>query len=275
MDKTLTAYEKVVLARSRKRWHINDFIDELFTGFIELKGDRLNRDDPAVIGGIAFFHDIPVTVIGNKKGSTTEENLKCSFGMASPEGYRKALRLMKQAERFSRPVITFIDTPGAHPGMEAESSGQASAIAGNLAAMSALKMPVIAVITGEGSSGGALALALADRVYMLENAIYSILSPEGFASILWRDPSKVEKASELMKLTAQDTYGYGLIDGVVSEQDLFQDLDQLIYKELMELKKLPADQLVELRYRKYRAIDGQFRPFSKKQNEDHNSEKGL
>ena len=194
----ITAYERVLLARSKDRAGIFDYIDALFTDFIELKGDRLGKEDGSIVGGIAMFHDIPVTIVGQRKGKTTEENIKYNFGMTSPEGYRKALRLMKQAEKFKRPVITFIDTPGAYPGLEAESNGQSTAIAENIAAMSSLETPVISIITGEGSSGGALALGVADKVWMLENAVYSILSPEGFASILWKDSARASEACDVM-----------------------------------------------------------------------------
>ncbi|MBR3276344.1 MAG: acetyl-CoA carboxylase carboxyl transferase subunit alpha [Eubacterium sp.] len=259
-ERTVTAYDRVALARNRTRPTITDYIDALFKGFIELKGDRLGREDPAVLGGIASFHGIPVTVIGHRKGRDTEENIRFNFGMASPEGYRKSLRLMQQAEKFRRPVITFIDTPGAYPGMEAESSGQANAIAENLAYMSIMKTPVIAVITGEGNSGGALALAVADRVYMHENAVYSVLSPEGFASIMWKDSKRAAEASEVMKLTAQDIYSQGLIDGIINESRLFKELDRQISEDLQVLMKMPAGRLIRDRYRKFRTIDGPYRP---------------
>ena len=187
----MTPYERVAIARSKKRLKITDYIDKLFTEFVELKGDRLYREDPSILGGIAFFHGHPVTVIGHRKGRTTEENIRFNFGMTQPEGYRKAARLMRQAEKSNRPIITFVDTPGAYPGIEAESNGQSNAIAENLALMSTLKVPVITVITGEGGSGGALALAVADEVWMLQNAVYSVLSPEGAASIIWKDAAKV------------------------------------------------------------------------------------
>lgn len=262
------AYETVLAARDRKRPHIDDFIRELFTDFVELKGDRLAQEDPGILGGIAFFHDIPVTVIGHRKGRSTEDNVACNFGMASPEGYRKSVRLMKQAERFGRPVITLIDTPGAYPGMEAESNGQANAIAENLAVMSALKVPVISVITGEGSSGGALALAVADRVYMLENAVYGILSPEGFATILWKDAGRAAEASEVMKMTAKDLYGYGLIDGIIPEKKLFRNMDTLLFQGLNQLRSLPVNQLIYKRYRKFRTMDGLYRSENKRKKEE-------
>lgn len=251
-----SAYEKVLQARSKERPGIKEYINTLFDGFMEMHGDRLYRDDPAVIGGIAMFHGMSVTVIGHKKGKTTQEQIRCNFGMASPEGFRKAKRLMEQAEKFQRPVITFIDTPGAYPGMEAESNGQSNAIAESLAYMSAMKTPSIAIITGEGSSGGALALAVSDRVWMLENAVYSILSPEGFASILWKDAKRAVEASEIMKITAQDLKGYGLIDEIIPEDENFWiSLDQMLEKELKELMKISPAVLVKKRYAKFRSID--------------------
>ena len=197
-----TAAERVALARHPQRPNITDYIDGLFTDFFEQRGDRACREDPAILGGVALFHGRPVTVIGTRKGKTLEENLRCNFGMPGPEGYRKALRLMKQAEKFGRPIITFIDTPGAYPGKAAEERGPGEAIARNLMEMSGLTVPVLAVVTGEGSSGGALALGVANHILMLENAVYSVLSPEGFASILWKDASRSGEACEMMKLTS-------------------------------------------------------------------------
>lgn len=255
-DKIKTPYEKVMLARDKDRLKITDFIDALFDDFIELKGDGIAGEDRAILGGIASFHGIPVTVIGHKKGATTEENIDCNFGMASPEGYRKAARLMKQAEKFNRPVITIVDTPGAYPGLMAEANGQANAIAENLALMSSLKVPIIAVITGEGSSGGALGIAVADRVFMLENAVYSILSPEGFASILWKDSKKADEAATLMKLTASELLNYGIIDGIIGEgSKLIINMDEMISRELNELTKLKEETLLKNRYKKFREID--------------------
>ena len=255
-DKIKTPYEKVMLARDKDRLKITDFIDALFDDFIELKGDGIAGEDRAILGGIASFHGIPVTVIGHKKGATTEENIDCNFGMASPEGYRKAARLMKQAEKFNRPVITIVDTPGAYPGLMAEANGQANAIAYNLALMSSLKVPIIAVITGEGSSGGALGIAVADRVFMLENAVYSILSPEGFASILWKDSKKADEAAKLMKLTASELLNYGIIDGIIKEgTKLIINMDEMISRELNELTKLKEETLLKNRYKKFREID--------------------
>ena len=255
-DKIITPYEKVMLARDKDRLKITDYIDALFDDFIELKGDGIAGEDSAILGGIASFHGIPVTVIGHKKGATTEENIDCNFGMASPEGYRKAARLMKQAEKFNRPVITIVDTPGAYPGLMAEANGQANAIAYNLALMSSLKVPIISVITGEGSSGGALGSAVADRVFMLENAVYSILSPEGFASILWKDSKKADEAAKLMKLTAEELLNYGIIDGIIKEgTKLIINMDEMISRELNELTKLKEETLLKNRYKKFREID--------------------
>lgn len=255
-DKIKTPYEKVMLARDKDRIKITDYIDALFDDFVELKGDGITGEDSAILGGIASFHGIPVTVIGHKKGATTEENIDCNFGMASPEGYRKAARLMKQAEKFNRPVITIVDTPGAYPGLMAEANGQANAIAENLALMSSLKVPIIAVITGEGSSGGALGIAVADRVFMLENAVYSILSPEGFASILWKDSKKADEAATLMKLTASELLNYGIIDGIIGEgSKLIINMDEMIYGELTSLLKQKEESLLKNRYKKFREID--------------------
>lgn len=263
----LTPMDKVLLARHIDRPKITDYIDALFTDFFWQKGDVLGKEDGSIYGGIALFHGIPVTVIGHRKGNNLEDNLKCNFGMPGPEGYRKALRMMKQAEKFNRPIITFIDTPGAYPGIEAEQFGQSQAIATNLAKMSALTVPVIAIVTGEGSSGGALAIGVANKVYMLENAVYSILSPEGFASILWGDSSKKEQASEVMKLTAEDLYGYGVVDGIINEpaggahrnpEAVFAALDSLLYKEIKHLKNKSGNELAKSRYEKFRKMDEQF-----------------
>ena len=255
-DKIKTPYEKVMLARDKDRLKITDYIDALFDDFIELKGDGIAGEDSAILGGIAFYHGLPVTVIGHKKGSSTEENIDCNFGMASPEGYRKAARLMKQAEKFNRPVITIVDTPGAYPGLMAEANGQANAIAENLALMSSLKVPIISVITGEGSSGGALGIAVADRVFMLENAVYSILSPEGFASILWKDSKKADEAATLMKLTATELLNYGIIDGIIGEgSKLIINMDEMISGELTSLLKQKEESLLKNRYKKFREID--------------------
>lgn len=251
----LHPYDRVKIARSKDRAVITDYIEHLFTDFVELKGDRLSGEDSSILGGIALFHGMPVTIIGHRKGKNTEDNIKYNFGMGSPEGYRKALRLMKQAEKFHRPVITFVDTPGAYPGIDAENHGQSIALAQSIATMSSLKTPIIAIVTGEGSSGGALALATADQVWMLENAIYSILSPEGFASILWKDSQRAKEASEVMRLTARDLLEFGIIDEIVEEgKELYSGLDQLLMKSLKELKKPDIKELLLKRYTKFRKI---------------------
>ena len=258
-----TAAERVALARHPQRPNITDYIDGLFTDFFEQRGDRACREDPAILGGIALFHGRPVTVIGTRKGKTLEENLRCNFGMPGPEGYRKALRLMKQAEKFRRPIFTFIDTAGAYPGLEAEEHGQGEAIARNLMEMSGLTVPVIAVVTGEGSSGGALALGVANRILMLENAVYSVLSPEGFASILWKDSSRSGEACEIMKLTAQDLYKDGIVEEIIPEPvggaqrshaALFAALDTALKDHLTALCKMSGKALADQRYKKFRQI---------------------
>lgn len=258
-----SAEQKVYLARHPKRPGAVDYIQALFTDFFECRGDRLCREDGSILGGIAMFHDIPVTVIAQRKGKNLEENMAANFGMTSPEGYRKALRLMQQAEKFGRPVITFIDTPGAYPGIEAEAHGQGSAIAVNIAKMSALKTPILSIITGEGNSGGALALCVADEIWMLENSVFSVLSPEGFATILWKDAQRKSEACDIMKLTAQDLMGYGLIDGVVSEppqgahtepEAVYSQLDRVIGERLKVLMKQKPSTLLKQRYEKYRSV---------------------
>lgn len=268
----MKAIDRVLNARDKDRPKITDYIDNLFTDFFEQKGDFLGKEDASIYGGIAMFHGRPVTVLGHRKGRTAEENMTCNFGMPGPEGYRKALRLMKQAEKFGRPIITFVDTPGAYPGLEAEMYGQAQAIANNLAQMSDIKVPIITIVTGEGSSGGALGIAVANKVYMLENAIYSVLSPEGFASILWHDSSKRDEAAEVMKLTAKDLLEFGVIDGIISERGtgfelvsetenvdrysrLYGRIDKQISSALKELENKSAEQLITQRYEKFRYFD--------------------
>ena len=213
------AWEHVMLARDKERPTGKDYIDLLFTDFIEMHGDRYYRDDPAVIGGIAFFHGQPVTVLVQEKGYGTKENIVRNFGMVSPDGYRKSLRLMKQAEKFHRPVICFVDTPGAFCGLEAEERGQGEAIARNLYELSSLKVPVLSIVIGEGGSGGALAFAVADEVWMMEHSVYSILSPEGFASILWKDSKRAKEAARVMKLTAKDLKKLGIVEHVIHEKE--------------------------------------------------------
>ena len=263
MQKTLTAAQRVALARQAQRPGICAFIDGLFTGFFEMKGDRLAGEDGAILGGVALYHGQPVTVIGTQKGRTVEENLRCCFGMPGPEGYRKALRLMKQAEKFGRPVITFIDTPGAYPGIAAEERGQGEAIARCLMEMSTLTVPIVSVVMGEGNSGGALALGVANRVLMLENAVYAILSPEGFASILWKDAGRHEEACELMKLTAPDLLTLGVIDAIIPEPEggaqrdaaaQIAMIDRALSAELHALRGMSGRELAAQRMEKFRRM---------------------
>lgn len=239
-------------ARAADRISARDIIAQVFTDFFELHGDRQLTDDEAIVGGIARFNDQAVTVIGIQKGRNLEENLAINFGQPSPNGYRKALRLMKQAEKFGRPVITFVNTAGAYPGIEAEERGQGEAIARNLLEMSDLKVPLIAFITGEGGSGGALALALANKVYILENAVYSVLSPEGFATILWKDGSRRDEAAELMKITAPHLLEMGIVDGIISEENLIDNLKRQLTETLSELTLLTETELAEQRYNRFR-----------------------
>ena len=239
-------------ARAADRISARDIIDKVFTDFFELHVDRQLTDDEAIVGGIARFNNQAVTVIGIQKGRNLAENLATNFGQPSPNGYRKALRLMKQAEKFGRPVITFINTAGAYPGIEAEERGQGEAIARNLLEMSDLKVPIIAFITGEGGSGGALALALANKVYILENAVYSVLSPEGFATILWKDGSRRDEAAELMKITAPHRLEMGLVDAIISEENLIENLKRQLTESLSELSLLTETELAEQRYERFR-----------------------
>ncbi|CDD37084.1 acetyl-coenzyme A carboxylase carboxyl transferase subunits beta/alpha [Clostridium sp. CAG:356] len=257
------AWEKVCLARMAERSKTMEYINEIFTDFIELHGDRCFGDDKSIIGGIALLGDIPVTVIGEQKGKNIKENMERNFGMPNPEGYRKALRLMKQAEKFNRPIITFIDTPGAYPGMGAEERGQGEAIARSICEMSNLKVPIICVVIGEGSSGGALAIGVGDRIVMLENAVYSILSPEGFASILYKDSGKAKEAAENMKITAKDLQKFEIVDKIIEEpesgvQDDFENvannLKVYITDEIQELELLSKEELIDERYKKFRKI---------------------
>lgn len=261
MIKSMSDWDKVLTARHKDRPTGSFYIDNIFKYFIEFHGDRYFGDDAAIIGGIGFLEEKPVTVISITKGSNTKENIERNFGMPKPEGYRKALRLMKQAEKFNRPVICFIDTPGAFCGVEAEERGQGEAIAKNLFEMSRLKTPIISVLMGEGGSGGALALAVADKVLMLEHAIYSILSPEGFASILWKDGSRAKEAAEVMKITAQDLKEFGIIDKIIKEpyggahrnplrMAIF--LKKNLIEELSDLVNKDTEKLLEERYKKFR-----------------------
>ena len=257
------AIDIVKLARHTKRPTTLDYIKYMITEFLEFHGDRRFCDDLAIVGGIGFLNDIPVTVIGHQKGRNVKEHMKRNFGMAHPEGYRKAMRLMEEAERFGRPVINFIDTPGAYPGIGAEERGQAEAIAYNLYKMSTLKTPIISVVTGEGGSGGALALGLADRVYMLSNTIYSVISPEGCASILWRDAAKADEAAEALKITAPNLNEMEVIDKLIEEPEggahedhetMAKRLKASLVEGLEELLELDMETLLEERYQKYRQM---------------------
>jgi acetyl-CoA carboxylase carboxyl transferase subunit alpha len=259
----VTPWENVEIARHKDRPTGKYYIDIIFKDFIEFHGDRAFGDDKSIIGGIASFNDISVTVIAITKGSNTTENIERNFGMPSPEGYRKALRLMKQAEKFKRPVICFIDTPGAFPGLGAEERGQGQAIANNLFELSRLKTPIISILTGEGGSGGALALAVADKVFMLEHSIYSILSPEGFASILWKDASRAKEAAAVMKITAKDLKDFNVIDEIIKEPrggahknqvKTAKGIKKIIADSLQELKAKDLKTLVEDRYNKFRKM---------------------
>ena len=244
-------------ARDQGRLTALDFAQGIFDDFIELHGDRNFRDDGAIIGGIGRLNGQAVTVVGIQKGRNLQDNLNRNFGQPHPEGYRKALRLMKQAEKFGRPVVTFINTAGAYPGVGAEERGQGEAIARNLMEMSDLKVPIIAIIIGEGGSGGALALAVADKVWMLENTIYSILSPEGFATILWKDGSRSEEAAELMKITSHELLNMEIVDKVIPEHgfsngELLAQVKKELQEELKVLQALPLEDLLEQRYQRFR-----------------------
>lgn len=244
-------------AREQTRLTALDFATGIFDDFVELHGDRSFRDDGAVIGGIGWLGDQAVTVVGIQKGKSLQDNLNRNFGQPHPEGYRKALRLMKQAEKFGRPVVTFINTAGAYPGVGAEERGQGEAIARNLMEMSDLKVPIIAIIIGEGGSGGALALAVADHVWMLENSIYAVLSPEGFASILWKDGTRAMEAAELMKITSHELLEMEVVDKVISERglsakELLARVKNELQTEIEQLKQLPLEKLLEERYQRFR-----------------------
>jgi acetyl-CoA carboxylase carboxyl transferase subunit alpha len=262
----LGAWQRLLLARHPLRPYTDDYIRLLFEDFSEIHGDRNYSDDPALITGMAKFHGRPVMIVGNQKGRDLKQRMARNFGQAKPEGYRKALRAMQLAAKFSRPIMVFIDTPGAYPGVDAEERGQAEAIAHNLREMSRLPVPIIVTITGEGGSGGALAIAIGDRIYMLENSVYSVISPEGCASIMWRDPTKTEAAAEALKITAANLLEMKLIDGIVPEPEggahtnpeaTARFLDPILDAALNELSQLTPKQIVDQRYGKFRNM-GQF-----------------
>jgi acetyl-CoA carboxylase carboxyl transferase subunit alpha len=259
----LGAWQRTQIARHPQRPYTLDFIRLLFTDFSELHGDRAFGDDPAIVGGFARFHGRPVLVLGHQKGRDTKQRVARNFGQAKPEGYRKALRLMKLAAKFGRPIFTFVDTPGAYPGLDAEERGQAEAIARNLRAMARLPVPIIVTITGEGGSGGALAIAVGDQINMLENSIYSVISPEGCASILWRDAAKAELAAEALKITAKDLTEFGIVDEIVAEPEggahtdheaAAQLLEPVLVRALDELAVKSVPDLLERRYAKFRRM---------------------
>lgn len=259
----LTAWDRVQIARHMERPTTLDYIPFLFTDFVECHGDRLFGDDQAIVGGIARYHGRPVTIIGEQRGRDTKENLRRNFGMPHPEGYRKALRLMKQAEKFGRPVISFIDTKGAFPGKTAEERGQGEAIARNLFEMAGLKVPIICIVIGEGASGGALAIGVGDRLLMLENSWYSVIAPESAAALLWRDSTKAERAAKTMKITAPDLKELGIVDEVLPEvaggahhdqAEQAATIDAYLSRNLMELSQLSESELIEKRLNKYRNL---------------------
>lgn len=260
-----SAWEKVEIARNPKRKTSLDYIDEIFDNFIELHGDRAFKDDKAIVCGLGRIGKQNYTIIAEQKGRTTKENIERNFGMPNPESYRKAIRFMKQAEKFNRPIITFIDTKGAYPGIGAEERGQGEAIAKSMFEMAKLTVPVIAIVIGEGSSGGALAIGVANKVFMLENSIYSILSPEGYSSILWKDSSRYKEAAEKMKLTADDLYDLKVIDKVIKEpegeiEESFKIVASNLKKEIelstSEMKKMSKEEVKEDRYVKFRNMGG-------------------
>lgn len=266
MNKNLKPCERLSIERNIRRPHLGDFLDHLFTDFFEQKGDHLYDEDRSIRGGIARFHGIPVTVLGHFKSHCAEENIVSHFGMPCPEGYRKALRIMNQAEKFGRPIITFVDTPGAYPGMEAEEHGQGEAIARNLAAMSHFRVPIISVVTGEGNSGGALAISVANRIVMLENAVFSVLSPEGFASILWKDSNRAGEACDVMKMTAEDLLSAGVCDEIIEEpcfgaqtapDFVYERLDRSLASSLARYRTMSDDEILRERHEKFRRI-GEF-----------------
>lgn len=253
-----TAWERVETARNPNRKTALDYIDKVFDEFVELHGDRISKDDASIVCGLARIGEQNFTIIAQQKGRNTKENMLRNFGMPNPESYRKAIRFMKQAEKFHRPIITFVDTKGAYPGIEAEERGQGEAIAKSMFEMSKLKVPIITIVIGEGSSGGALAISIANKIIMLENAIYSILSPEGYASILWKDSTRAQEATEKMKLTAQDLYNFKIVDKIIEEKDEFSKIAEKMREEILsevtELSEMSQNELIEHRYSKFRKI---------------------
>ncbi|MGL6100839.1 MAG: acetyl-CoA carboxylase carboxyltransferase subunit alpha [Fusobacteriaceae bacterium] len=257
----LSSWDKIFVARHPDRPYTMDYIEALGEDFVELHGDRLFRDDPAIVGGMCKIDGKRVMVIGHQKGRTTEEKIHRNFGMSNPEGYRKALRLFKMAEKFKIPILSFIDTPGAYPGIEAEKHGQGEAIARNLMEMSGIKTPMISIVIGEGGSGGALGLGVTDKIFMLQNSVYSVISPEGCAAILYKDSSRAPEAAENLKISADSLLKLGVIDGIIPEpiggahRDYSltaQNLKQVVLKTFEELESLDSDTLLEKRYKKYR-----------------------
>lgn len=261
----ISAWEKVEIARNPKRKTALEYIENIFDDFIELHGDRHFSDDKAMVCGLAKIGKQNYTIIAEQKGRTTKENIERNFGMPNPESYRKAIRFMKQAEKFNRPIITFIDTKGAYPGIGAEERGQGEAIARSMFEMARVRVPVISIVIGEGSSGGALAIGVSNKIYMMEHAIYSILSPEGYSSILWKDSTRYKEAAEKMKLTAKDLYDLKIIDNIIEEpikyeentfKDVTTEIKKLIINDINEMKELNKEKLVEQRYKKFRNISG-------------------
>jgi acetyl-CoA carboxylase carboxyl transferase subunit alpha len=262
------AWQRTQLARHPQRPYMLDYVEHLFTDFSEIHGDRAFSDDAALICGMARFHGEEVLVLGTQKGRDTKQKVYRNFGMPNPDGYRKAMRAMQMAEKFGRPIFSFIDTPGAYPGLGAEERGQGEAIAHNLREMSRLRVPILVTVTGEGGSGGALGIGVGDRVFMLENSVYSVISPEGCASIMWRDASKRDVAAEAMHITAPDSLGFGIIDAIVPEPEggahtdharTAENLDKVLVANLAELKKLSTEQLLDARYEKFRKMAQYFR----------------
>ncbi len=259
----LKPWDRVQVARHQMRPTSLDYIKYLFTDFIEFHGDRYYGDDEAIVAGVAFYHDQPITVIGHQRGKKTKENIRRNFGMPHPEGYRKAIRHMKQAEKFNRPIITFIDTKGAEPGKAAEERGQSEAIASNLKEMAGLTVPIVCIVIGEGGSGGALALGVGNQVHMLENSTYSVISPEGAASILWKDASLSQKAAESMRITSYDLKELGIIDEIIPEpkggahrdfEQQAKNIDKVLQQSITNLAKLSKEQLLENRWEKFKNI---------------------